>query len=69
MHSHSDFSLLVNPRAESKIRQGVTTEVIGNCGTSAAPVQEETLDLLKEQIDLDSLEFEWDWITLGEYLA
>jgi len=28
MHSHSDFSLLINPRAESKIRQGITTEVV-----------------------------------------
>jgi len=69
MHSHSDFPLLVNPRAESKIRQGVTTEVIGNCGASAAPVKEERLDLLKEQVDLDSLELEWDWLTMGEYLT
>ena len=38
MHSHSDFVLVVNPRAESKVRQGVTTEVIGNCGVSAAPM-------------------------------
>ncbi|MFW0859172.1 MAG: N-acyl-D-amino-acid deacylase family protein [Dehalococcoidia bacterium] len=69
MHSHSDFPLLVNPRAESKIRQGVTTEVIGNCGSSAAPVTEEKLDLIKEQVDLESLELEWDWLTMGDYLA
>jgi len=69
MHSHSDFPLLVNPQAESKIRQGVTTEVIGNCGASAAPVTEERLELLKEQIDLKSLELEWDWLTMGEYLT
>ena len=36
-HSHSDDSLLQNPHAESKVRQGVTTEVIGQCGASAAP--------------------------------
>ncbi|MGI6344569.1 MAG: N-acyl-D-amino-acid deacylase family protein [Bacillota bacterium] len=36
-HSHSDSVLLVGPRAESKIRQGVTSEVIGQCGDSAAP--------------------------------
>jgi len=35
-HSHSDFSLLTDGNAESKIRQGVTTEVIGESG-SAAP--------------------------------
>lgn len=68
MHSHSDFALLVNPLAESKVRQGVTTEVIGNCGSSAAPVKEETLDLLKEQVDLDSLEIEWDWLSMDDYL-
>lgn len=36
-HSHSDQPLLVNRQAESKIFQGVTTEVIGQCGGSAAP--------------------------------
>src|SRR5712692_6706647 len=37
IHTHSDFTLPLAPRAESKIRQGVTTEVVGNCGFSAAP--------------------------------
>jgi N-acyl-D-amino-acid deacylase len=37
IHTHSDFTLPLEPRAESKIRQGVTTEVVGNCGFSAAP--------------------------------
>src|SRR5438309_5374604 len=37
IHTHSDFTLPLNPRAESKIRQGVTLEVVGNCGFSAAP--------------------------------
>lgn len=38
IHSHSDVYYLIHPQAESKIRQGVTTEVIGNCGVSAAPL-------------------------------
>src|SRR5438552_6456688 len=37
IHTHSDFTLPLNPRAESKIRQGVTLEVVGNCGFSVAP--------------------------------
>lgn len=37
IHSHTDISLLVNPRAESKIRQGVTTEVVGQDGSSIGP--------------------------------
>lgn len=37
-HSHSDFNILAEPFGGSKIRQGVTTEVCGNCGLSAAPL-------------------------------
>src|SRR5205085_2083764 len=37
MHTHSDTSLLVDGNAESKIRQGVTTEILGESG-SVAPV-------------------------------
>src|SRR4029450_4095470 len=40
IHSHSDWRLWGNRRAESKIRQGVTTEVVGNCGFSPAPVSD-----------------------------
>ena len=69
MHSHSDFELLVNPLAESKVRQGVTTEVIGNCGGSAAPLN----DLLKEDIlktmpMLEEAELELTWSTMSEYV-
>ncbi len=39
MHSHSDDDIFLYPHAESKIYQGVTTEVTGNCGYSAAPVR------------------------------
>ena len=37
-HSHSDTYLLIEPAARSKILQGITTEVVGNCGASAAPL-------------------------------
>ncbi|MFB6221085.1 MAG: amidohydrolase family protein [Halolamina sp.] len=37
IHTHSDFTLPANRDAHSKVRQGVTLEIIGNCGTSAAP--------------------------------
>ena len=40
IHSHSDFTLLVDPRAQSAIAQGVTTEVIGNCGHGCAPISD-----------------------------
>lgn len=38
IHSHSDFTLLADPRAVSAIAQGVTMEVIGNCGFGCAPL-------------------------------
>ena len=37
IHSHTDLSLLINPNAESKLRQGVTTEVAGQDGSSIGP--------------------------------
>jgi len=37
-HSHTDMSLLVNPTSESKLTQGITLEVNGNCGASDSPV-------------------------------
>ncbi|MDA4135339.1 MAG: amidohydrolase family protein, partial [Thaumarchaeota archaeon] len=43
VHSHSDLTLFVDPGAGSKIRQGVTTEVVGNCGFSVAPIRKEQL--------------------------
>lgn len=37
IHTHSDRSIFRHPGAESRVYQGVTTEVTGNCGGSAAP--------------------------------
>ncbi|MBI5628584.1 MAG: amidohydrolase family protein [Candidatus Rokubacteria bacterium] len=69
MHSHSDWRLWANCRAESKIRQGVTTEIVGNCGFSPAPVnssfREELLGFalfLPEGMD-------FSWQTVREYLG
>ena len=40
IHSHSDLTLLLDPRASSAIHQGVTLEVIGNCGHGCAPLRD-----------------------------
>lgn len=56
-HDHSDMGLLVNPKAESHIRQGITTLVSGNCGSSPFPISdaeyEQTRDSLKNAYDID----------------
>lgn len=44
IHSHSDLSLLVEPRAESRIRQGITTDVTGQDGSSILWSEAEALD-------------------------
>lgn len=45
IHTHSDLTLLVDGTGESKLRQGVTTEVVGNCSFSAFPIEPSRLDL------------------------
>jgi len=71
IHSHSGFTLLANPRAESKTRQGVTTEVIGNCGFSPAPVSETAKETYKKSWPwsfMAEARLKWDWSTMREYL-
>ncbi|NIN97601.1 MAG: amidohydrolase family protein, partial [Anaerolineae bacterium] len=65
-HSHSDFTLLANPRAESKIRQGITTEVIGNCGLSPAPLLDATTEEVWTAFSAPDLDVTWTSMT--EYL-
>jgi len=66
MHSHSDLFLLVNPKAESKIRQGVTTEVIGNCGGSVAPATGLACGVIEKMAGIYGVEVSWSGF--GEYL-
>ncbi|MGE3537565.1 MAG: amidohydrolase family protein [Candidatus Tectimicrobiota bacterium] len=67
VHTHSDFTLLTAPSADSKVRQGITTEVVGNCGFSPAPVRPQTLELLKEYTGFLNPYLPWDWQRLGEF--
>ena len=69
MHSHSDWRLWENRRAESKVRQGVTSEVVGNCGFSPAPVSDEFLaDLRGFALHVPS-GMDFRWRSVGDYLA
>jgi N-acyl-D-aspartate/D-glutamate deacylase len=69
LHSHSDVTLLSDGRARSKIAQGVTTEVNGNCGMGAVPlpgaVAGETR-AANATIDPDR-DVRWDWTDLAGY--
>ena len=70
LHTHSDLDLLAHPLHECKIRQGVTTEVLGQDGLGLAPITEKAETFLREQLvgwngepDID-----WDWNSVGSYL-
>lgn len=56
IHSHSDIPFLIDGRVPSALCQGITTEVVGNCGTSAAPILgkygEEAKNALKKENDV-----------------
>ncbi len=45
IHTHSDLTLVADGTGESKLRQGVTTEVVGNCSFAAFPIEPERLAL------------------------
>jgi N-acyl-D-amino-acid deacylase len=67
LHTHSDYTLLVNPLAESKVHQGVTTEVIGNCGTSPAPLGDEAFPIIRARMQ-QQYGLDVSWRTLAGYL-
>jgi N-acyl-D-amino-acid deacylase len=67
IHTHSDFVLLVDGSADSQVCQGVTLEVIGQCGFSCAPF---TGDMAPSQlIGFHDAGVEVTWRSFGEYLA
>jgi len=66
IHSHSDYTLLVNPKAESKVRQGVTTEVVGNCGGSAAPSMGSQVDVTRRICE--DYDIEPSWSSFSSYM-
>ncbi|MGD0281482.1 MAG: D-aminoacylase [Dissulfurispiraceae bacterium] len=66
-HSHSEFTILADGRAEGKLSQGITTEINGNCGLSAAPLFGEAL--IRRQADMDELGITLRWSNFQEYFA
>jgi len=72
IHSHTDFTISDNPKAESKVMQGITTEVVGMCGFSPAPVNDnyfaDLMDYFTNTITLSKEEkLQWSWKNLYEF--
>lgn len=64
IHCHSDATIMNCPTSDSRILQGVTTELGGDCGISTAPVHPDRMDLLKAYSGVA----EYPWRTMAEYL-
>jgi len=70
MHGHSDIALLKRPAILAKVMQGVTTEVIGLCGFSPAPLTRETHALVRDLCIpmFGDGSVRWRWKRFGEFL-
>jgi len=68
LHSHSDLTLLANPRAESKVHMGVTSECNGQCGMGVFPVRSEAADELRACCSFIEADVDFTWSTGQEYL-
>src|SRR6202165_1642202 len=67
--THSDFTLPINPKAESKVRQGVTTEIIGHCGFSVAPALPGKVELLRDYLSPSAPWLPFREVSFPDYLA
>ncbi|MEK8132878.1 D-aminoacylase [Paenibacillus filicis] len=69
-HCHSDLMIFDHPHSEIKLRQGVTTEVVGNCGLAPAPYVKDRAEMLKSYVQpvLGRTEWEWPWETVEQYM-
>lgn len=68
-HSHSDRTILVNPTAESTVRQGVTTEIVGNCGMTLAPVSDHCRGDVEGALEYYGYDGAIEWETLGDLMS
>ena len=69
LHTHSDLSFLLDPTAQSKVRQGVTFELAGNCGGSyGAPLAGDGVKALKSRLSEYPDKLDVNWNDFGGYL-
>lgn len=70
IHDHSDFTILANRQADSKVHMGVSTTVFASCGSGAAPLNEAMREEVRREAPfLKAAGVEVDWSTMEEYLS
>src|SRR5499426_1616477 len=67
-HSHSDLFYFACPSAESKVRQGVTTEVVGMCSFSQAPLRPDQREIVQGWAGGIGASLDMRWETFAQYL-
>lgn len=72
MHSHSELVFLSERQPElmeGRIRQGITTEIMGNCGISVSPIRDEFKPIMEASVGWMTPEkLPWEWNSMGEFL-
>ncbi|MDS0261138.1 amidohydrolase family protein [Haloarcula sp. S1CR25-12] len=69
-HSHSDLEVFADPVLEPKVRQGITTEIVGQDGFSAGPLSRDKTGEWEDHLSgmNGRLDDDWEWGCLGAYL-
>ena len=67
-HSHSDLSILANLEATSSIYQGVTTEIVGQCGLGPAPISDISRAAMAQTVAHACPNVRADWSSCREFL-
>jgi N-acyl-D-aspartate/D-glutamate deacylase len=74
LHSHHDLVMALPPvrqaeLLEGRVRQGITTELVGNCGIGPAPIEAGSAEEVRRVCGFITPDgCEWRWKTVGEYL-
>ncbi|MCF8565724.1 D-aminoacylase [Alicyclobacillus tolerans] len=71
VHTHSDLALLEQPECTPKVTQGVTTEILGNCGFSVFPmVQTKSMESFRQYSGpvLGFTDRKWNWQSYTDYV-
>ena len=72
LHSHSEMIFLSERQpelVEGRIRQGITTEIMGNCGISVSPVSDEMKPVMEASVGwMTADKVPWEWSSMGEFL-
>jgi len=72
LHSHSELIFMSEKQSElleGRIRQGITTEIMGNCGIGVSPVKDEMKPVMEASVGfLTPHKVPWEWNSMGQFL-